>query len=64
MAREPRPENGAARLTRRDLARSAAASLAMAACPGTAVLLAEPAPAAPVPDEEALRASAVFTMSR
>ncbi|HLG88439.1 MAG TPA: hypothetical protein VKZ79_14735 [Alphaproteobacteria bacterium] len=50
-------------LSRRDFTRLAATSLAVVACPPAAGLMGEAAATLVVMDEEALLASAIFTMS-
>jgi hypothetical protein len=57
------PKDKARQLSRRDFARLAATGLTVAACPPAATLMGEAAPTLVMMDEEALLASAIFTMS-
>ena len=56
-------DDEARQVSRRNVARLAATGLIVAACPPVATLIGEAAPTLAVMDEEALLASAVFTMS-
>jgi hypothetical protein len=63
MAKVTPSKDDRTQLSRRDFARLAATSLAVAACPPAASLTGEAAATLAVMDEEALLASAIFTMS-